>query len=206
METLVFVAGATGGTGRLVVKELRRRGLPVRMLVRRVAEAREKLGAGDYYEGDAVTSDLVPALAGVTHVICALGSREPGGLSRVDLPAVRRLSAAARGAGVKHFVLCSTIGAVPTPGVPDHLVQAFASKGEAEAELRQSGVSFTIIRPGRLVDEPDADPRSIERVRVAGALVEAAFCPEAAGGIYELSGARLARVGANPVFGFKADG
>lgn len=62
-------------------------------------------------------------------VVSALGSAEPDGLRLVDLPATQRLAAAAKEAGVGHFVLCSTIGAVPTPGVPEHLVRAFAPRG-----------------------------------------------------------------------------
>lgn len=202
-KPLVFVVGATGGTGRLVVEELRRRAVDIRLLVRDVGKARELLGEADFVEGDALSVDLGPVFSGVTAVVSALGSREPDGLRLVDLPATRRLAVTAKEAGVEHFVLCSTIGAVPTPGVPEHLIQAFAPKGEAEAAVRESGVPFTIIRPGRLVDEPMDEPRAIERKCVALALVEAAFRPEAVGAIYELSQARLARDGADPVFGLR---
>lgn len=205
MKPLVLVAGATGGTGRLVVAELRKRDLGVRLLVRDAARARELLGEADFVEGDVLTVDLGTAFAGVTAVVSALGSREPDGLRLVDLPATRRLAAAATEAGVGQFVLCSTIGAVPTPGVPEHLLQAFAPKGEAEAAVRESGVPFTIIRPGRLVDEPMDEPRAIERKFVARALVEALLRSAAVGAIYELSQARLAREGADPVFGLRVE-
>ena len=203
MKSLVLVVGATGGTGRLVVEELRKKGMPMRLFVRDAEKARPELGDAEYIEGDAVTADLVPVMSGVTAVISALGSREPDGLRTVDLPATARLAAAAKRAGVKRFVLCSTIGAVPTPGVPDYLLQAFAPKGEAEAVLRGSDAPFTIIRPGRLVDEPMEEPRAIERRFVARALVEALERQDAENGIYELSQARLALESADPVLGLK---
>jgi uncharacterized protein YbjT (DUF2867 family) len=203
MKSLVLVVGATGGTGRLVVEELRERGIPARLFVRNEAQAREILGEGDYVQGDAVTADLAPLMEGVDAVVSALGSREPDGLRNVDLPATARLAAAAKAAGVSRFVLCSTIGAVPTPNVPEYLLKAFAPKGEAEAALRASGVPYTIIRPGRLVDEPMEEPRAIERRFVAKAMVEALSRPEAKDAIYELSQARLAAEGADPVLGLK---
>lgn len=203
MTSRILLVGATGGTGRLVAAELRQRNLPARLLVRDLTAARALLSDADLIEGDALTSDLAAAFAGITAVISTLGSREPDGLRTVDLPATARLIEAARAAGVAHFVLCSTIGAVPTPGVPDHLVAAFAPKGEAETLLRQSGIPFTILRPGRLVDAPIEEPRAIERRHVARALVEVLARPDALGATYELNQARLAVDGADPVLGLK---
>lgn len=68
---------------------------------------------------------------------------------------------------------------------------------------RASGVAYTIIRPGRLVDEPMEEPRAIERRFVARAMVDAMERPETKDAIYELSQARLAVAGADPIFGLK---
>ncbi|MFY0540900.1 NAD(P)H-binding protein [Nannocystis pusilla] len=117
----VLVVGGTGRTGRHVVSLLREADVPLRLLVRDRARAEAELGAGlDLVVGDALDLDLGPAFAGVERVVSTLGSRDVhgGGLRTVDLPATARLVAAAREAGVARFVLCSTIGAVPTPGVP----------------------------------------------------------------------------------------
>lgn len=205
MISNILVIGATGGVGRRVVEELRARSIVPTLLVRDPAAARAIFGEADFLVGDALTLPLPGVINGRDVVICALGSREPDGLRRVDLPAVSRLARAAADGSVKRFVLCSTIGAVPTPGVPDHLIQAFAPKGEAEAALIASGVGWVIVRPGRLSDDPTDDPRSIERRSVALALVEAAFRPDAAGRIYELSNARLGKPEADPVLGLPVD-
>lgn len=202
-DFLVLVVGATGGTGRHVVAELRARGVASRLFVRNAEAARGLLGEAEYFEGDVLSGDLAPAFRGIKAVISTLGSKEPDGLRTVDLPGTVNLVKAAQSAHVARFVLCSTIGAVPTPGVPDYLIEAFAPKGEAEAALRDSGVPFTIIRPGRLIDAPMDEPRAIERKFVGRALVEALFRPEAERAIYELSMARLAREGADPVLGLQ---
>ncbi|MXW19176.1 MAG: NAD(P)H-binding protein, partial [Gammaproteobacteria bacterium] len=53
-KPLVLVAGATGGTGSLVVAELIEQGYPVRAFVRSTAKAVERLGA----DVEAVVGDL----------------------------------------------------------------------------------------------------------------------------------------------------
>lgn len=199
----VLVVGGTGRTGRHVVSLLRATGVPLRLLVRDRARAEAELGAGlDLVVGDALDLDLGPAFAGVDAVVSTLGSRDVhGGLRTVDLPATTRLVAAARDAGVARFVLCSTIGAVPTPGIPPHMLEWFAPKGEAEAVLRASGVPFTIIRPGGLHEGPTADPRMIDCGHVARALVAALTRDDALGATFELSNARLQRPDADPLLG-----
>lgn len=199
----VLVVGGTGRTGRHVVEQLREAGVAQRLLVRDRAAAEALFGADlDLVVGDALDLDLAPALVGVSAIVSTLGSRDVhGGLRSVDLPATLRLVAAARDAGIARFVLCSTIGAVPTPGVPPHMLEWFAPKGEAEAGLRASGVPFTIIRPGGLVDGPTDDPRMIDRSHVARALIAALTRPDALGATFELSNARLRLPGADPLLG-----
>ncbi|XP_062095197.1 protein HIGH CHLOROPHYLL FLUORESCENCE PHENOTYPE 173, chloroplastic isoform X2 [Humulus lupulus] len=77
METsgIVLVAGATGGVGRRVVDNLRKKGLPVRVLVRNEEKARKMLGPDiDLVVGDITKeSTLVPEyFKGVRKVINAV--------------------------------------------------------------------------------------------------------------------------------------
>lgn len=206
-QARVLVIGGTGRTGRHVVSLLREAGVPLRLFVRDRARAEELLAPDlDLVVGDALDPDLGAAFAGVTHVISTLGSRDVhgGGLRTVDLPATVNLVGAARAAGVARFVLCSTIGAVPTPGIPPHMLEWFAPKGEAEAALRASGVPFAIIRPGGLHDGPTTDPRMINCRDVARALIDAATRDDALGATFELSNARLQQTGADPTLGLRA--
>lgn len=200
----VLVVGSTGRTGRHVVEFLQQRGTPVRLLVRDRERAETAFGDDlDLVVGDALTAQLGPILTDVDAIISTLGSRDVhgGGLQKVDLPATLRLAAAAKEAGLAHFVLCSTIGAVPTAGVPQQMLEWFAPKGEAEAGLRASGVPFTIIRPGGLFDGLTDDPRMIDCQQVAQALVGALSRPDALGATFELSNGRLQLPGADPLFG-----
>lgn len=204
----ILIVGATGGTGRHVVELLRKRGdVELRILARDVALARDLFGDGDIVCADVTCGDLAPAMDGVDAVISTLGSRdfENDGLRRVDLEGTVRLVKAAREAEVERFVLCSTIGAVPTPGVPEHLIRAFAPKGEAEAVVRNSGLAWTIIRPGRLTDEPCEDSRSIERKQVAAALVESLSRLKTVNAVYEINQARLGMEGADAVLGLQVE-
>ena len=200
----VLLVGATGRVGQHVAEILQKREIPARLFVRDRERAAARFGEDtDLAVGDALTADLAPVFAGVDAVISTLGSRDVqgGGLRTVDLPATRRLVAAAQAAGVRRFVLCSTIGAVPTEGIPAAMLVAFAPKGEAEAALRASGVPFTIIRPGALFDGLTEAPYTIDCQQVALALVGALTREDAAGATYELSNARLQLPGADRLLG-----
>ncbi len=203
----VLVVGSTGRVGQHVTELLLKRGVPVRLFVRDRERAAARFGEDiDIVVGDALTADLAPVFAGADAVISTLGSRDVqgGGLRTVDLPATRRLVAAAKEAGVQRFVLCSTIGAVPTEGIPDAMIAAFAPKGEAEEALRASGVPHTIVRPGALFDGLTDTPYAIDCQQVALALVGALTRDDALGATFELSNARLQLPGADRLLGVRA--
>ncbi|MGI9309281.1 MAG: NAD(P)H-binding protein, partial [Gammaproteobacteria bacterium] len=73
---LVLVAGATGGTGRPLVRNLVEQGFEVRAFVRDEAKARVVLGDDvSYATGDVRDIDSIRAgLQGVTYIVSAIGS------------------------------------------------------------------------------------------------------------------------------------
>lgn len=156
----VLVAGATGQTGALVVKQLLASGYRVRALVRDDAKARAQLGAGvTYVQGDVKDpATLGPAVAGVDYVISSIGARGKEGPDRpemIDFQGVRNLVDAAKAAKVRHFVLVSSRGVTQ----PDHpLNRMFGDvlrwKLAGEDYLRASGLAYTVVRPGGLLNEP----------------------------------------------------
>jgi uncharacterized protein YbjT (DUF2867 family) len=162
-QDLVLVAGASGRVGIYVVRRLKEQGIPFRAMTRSRAEAEKRLGP-DFAGVDWVECDVrdparvAAAMAGVTRVISVIGSREVAGDNSaefVDYGGVRNLVDAAAAARVQHFVLLTAIG-VTDPGHPFNK----ASKGalgwrfRGEEYLRRSGLGYTIVRPGGLVNEP----------------------------------------------------
>ncbi len=163
----VLVVGATGGVGRRVVQVLQREGIPTRALVRNREKGAflEKAGVSVVYgdvaaESAAAQVALKEAMEGVRAVISGLGTRQvmsfDKGLREVDYEGTRRLVEAARATGVEHFCLTSTMGVYERQNITKPFSILFYPKWQAEAYLVRSGLPYTIIRPGGLVDD-DAD-------------------------------------------------
>jgi len=104
MEKLILVAGATGNLGQKICRELIKRNIPVRALVRN-GSSREKIDALEEMGVDVFTVDLssdqelTGACAGVTCVVSAVA-----GLHDVIVEAQTKLLDAAIAAGVPHFI------------------------------------------------------------------------------------------------------
>ncbi len=155
---LVLVAGATGGTGHEVVRELLANGYRVRVFVRDESKARASFGNDvEYAVGDVreITS-ITAALNGVDALISAVGAGrgEPGnGPEFVDYGGVRNMAEAA--VGLQQFVLVSSIGVTHEDNALNKMFNnVLIWKFKGEQALRASGVPYTIIRPGGLINEP----------------------------------------------------
>jgi uncharacterized protein YbjT (DUF2867 family) len=163
----VRVIGGTRATGLEVVRLLRARGDEVVVLARPQSDAgaAEHLGAR-IARGDALDpASLSAALASGTFraVVSTLGARSVDG-PRPDFDGNRNAVDAARAAGVSRFVLVTVIGAGDSrdaaPWVARRaLGKVMNEKTRAEDHLRGSGLDFTIIRPGGLL-EKDAQGRA----------------------------------------------
>jgi uncharacterized protein YbjT (DUF2867 family) len=148
MRERILVAGATGGLGREVVRELRARGHVVRALVRTPTRA-EGLGADEVHCADALdVQALRGACEGVQRVFSCLGASvspsAPGRRSflAVDVPANTHLLAEARRAGVARFVYVSVFHA------RERLDIAFNRAHEEVVDrLRASGLDWGVVRP-----------------------------------------------------------
>jgi NADH dehydrogenase len=93
---------------------------------------------------------LVEACAGVATVITTANSILRGGednIATVDLNGTKSLIDAAKAAGAGHFIYVSLLGA--TPENPQPFVSA---KGQCEAYLKQSGLTYTILKPGMFME------------------------------------------------------
>ena len=109
-------------------------------------------------ETDDVAS-FAAAFSGCAAVVFAAGGGPDGNIERkrsVDLGgSVKSIEGAAL-AGIRRFVQVSAIGVDdPLPAGTDPVWTAYVeAKRDADAALRASGLDWTIVRPGRLTDDP----------------------------------------------------
>ena len=151
----VLVVGATGLLGGRVCKELAAQGKPVAGMVRSAGDS-AKLGAlreagVELIEGDLKDpTTLQRACQGRTAVISTASaslSRQAGdSIQSVDLDGQKRLIDAAKAAGVGKFVYISFSGNMSTDG------PVTAAKREIEEYLKSSGLDYTILRCGFLME------------------------------------------------------
>lgn len=176
----IFLAGASRGVGREIAKCLTEKQQKVKALLRfETAKAElEALGI-DIALGDALQMEAVnKALLGVpaiTAVISTIGGLPKDG-ERADYLGNKNLIDGAVKAGVKKFILISSIGsgesgiALP-PQAMATLAPVLAEKEKAEKHLIESGLTYIIIRPGGLKSEPPTGNGVLtEDYRIAGTI------------------------------------
>ncbi len=160
---IVLVAGATGRTGREVLRVLAEdTGLAIRAMSRSASAAGSGADPGiEWVVADVTQPEtLGAALDRVEYVICTIGATErsgPNGPEFVDYGGVVNLTDAARAANVRQLVLVSSMGAGGGGGLVAWILNLIGGdilewKAKGEAYLRESGVPYTIVRPGGLSD------------------------------------------------------
>ena len=152
----VLVAGANGSTGfRVVRRLLEGRHHPAAMI--RDSDQRPRF---DELGAETVVADLERpldhAVEGCGGVVFCAGSGAGTSLEKtrdVDRDGAIRLVDAAREAGVERFVMLSAMNADPDAEGGGMDVY-YRCKGVADEHLRESGLEHTVVRPGRLTEEP----------------------------------------------------
>lgn len=163
----VLVVGATGKTGKLIVPRLVADGYQVRAFVRDATKGRKVLGPDvDLATGDiTIPATIEMAIQDMDYVISAVGAGGPSGNNRpekVDYEGIANLATVAANAGIKQFVLLSSMGVTHD----DHpLNRMFGNvlkwKAQGEQALRDSGVTYTIVRPGGLINTEGGQERTV---------------------------------------------
>jgi uncharacterized protein YbjT (DUF2867 family) len=160
----VVVAGGHGQIALRLERLLARRGDEVAGIIRRPQQSADLLAAG----AEAVICDLELAsvkdvarhLEGVDAAVFAAGAGPGSDINRkdsVDRAAAALFADAAEAAGVRRFLVVSAMGVDrPPPVGTDPVFAAYLrAKGAADADVRSRvGLEWTILRPGRLTDEP----------------------------------------------------
>lgn len=156
---LVVVAGGHGQIARLLYPELSARGHESRGLIRNPEHGDDlrAQGAEPVVCDMESETDLSPFVAGAGAVVFAAGAGPGSGPERkqtVDLGAAIKLIRACQAAGVGRYLMISAMGAADPTAGPESMHPYLKAKAGADEALRESGLAHTIVRPGRLTDEP----------------------------------------------------
>ncbi len=197
-----FVAGAPGETGRRIVQQLVDRGIPVRAFVRDIQAAQTTLPTGvELVTGDLMNVEsLKMAIGDSTVLFSATGARpsfDPTGPYKVDYEGTKNLVDASKATGIEQFVMVSSLCTSKFFHPLNLFWLILVWKKQGEDYLRNSGLTYTIVRPGGLKNEDNADrivmssqdtlsEGSIPRTKVAQVCVEAVFQPSARNKIVEI--------------------
>ncbi|KPI07967.1 hypothetical protein OK074_3735 [Actinobacteria bacterium OK074] len=199
----IVIAGGHGQIALRLERLLAARGDEVAGVIRRAEQGADLRAAG----AEPVVCDLESAsveevaahLSGADAAVFAAGAGPASGVARkgtVDRGAAVLFAAAAARAGVRRFLVVSSMGADPEhPG--DEVFDVYLrAKGEADAYVRaHTSLDWTILRPGMLTDDAGRGTVRLEaatgrgpipRDDVAAVLAELLDTPATAGLTLEL--------------------
>jgi uncharacterized protein YbjT (DUF2867 family) len=159
----VVIAGGHGKIALHLERFLATRGDEPVGLIRNPAQADDLRDAGaepvviDLEK--AAAEDVAKALTGADAVVFAAGAGPGSGVERkdtVDRAASALFAQAAEIAGVRRFVQVSSMGLdrADDPSVDEVFRVYLKAKAAAEDDLTERDLDWTVLRPGRLVDDP----------------------------------------------------
>jgi uncharacterized protein YbjT (DUF2867 family) len=152
----VAIAGGHGQIALRLARVLSERGDEVVSLIRNPDHEDDVRAAG----AEPVVLDLenagedevAAAIAGADAVVFAAGAGPGSGPERKETMdyggAVKLIGP------VKRYVMVSSMGADPDAPGDDTFAVYLRAKGKADAALRESGLDYTVIRPGALTNDP----------------------------------------------------
>jgi uncharacterized protein YbjT (DUF2867 family) len=205
MALEVTVAGGHGKVALRLLRLLAERGDRPRGLIRDPDQAPDLEAVGAMPVGaDLENLDpdaLVNAIAGSDAVVFAAGAGPGSGPARkrtVDYGGAAKLIEAAKMNGTRRFLMVSAMGVRDPAARGEEMRPYYEAKLEADRDLEASGLDYTIVRPGRLTDDPgtgliEAAERleqsgSIPRDDVAGTLLACLDAPSTIGRSFDLIG------------------
>jgi len=161
---MILIVGATGLLGGLITRQLLAQGKAVCILIRQnspsvalapqgmATAAQALIDAGAQpVDGDLKDpASLAAACVGIDTIITTANAAMREGedtFDSVDLNGTKNLIDAAKAAGVRHFVYTSAFGSAP-----NHPNPLFDAKGQCEVYLKASGLTYTILKPGPLME------------------------------------------------------
>jgi nucleoside-diphosphate-sugar epimerase len=156
----IVIAGGHGKIGLQLGKLLAEGGDRVKGLIRKPEQADDLVEGGiepvlcDLEADD----DVAAKVRGADAIVFAAGAGPGSGPERkwtLDHGGAVKLIEAARAEGVRRYVIVSSMGAADPPPAGDGVFDEYLrAKAAADQALEASGLDYTIVRPGRLTDDP----------------------------------------------------
>lgn len=149
---MYLIVGASGRLGGAVARLLLAEGMPVRAMSRDINKLAELKALGaEVVAGDmrdpASLGRVFDGVEGVLAAAHAFEGKGKDGPRAIDDLGNRNLINAAKASGVKHFVFTSILGVQP-----NHPIDFFRIKYGIEQYLKESGLSYTILRPAAFME------------------------------------------------------
>lgn len=153
----ITIVGGHGKIAMLSHPLLKKAGHEVRAIIRKEEQADEiqKAGAEPVICDVEKESDISEAVGNVDAVIFAAGAGPGSGADRkwsVDRDGAIKLIKAAQKNGISRYIMISAMG-LDKPRGSDVFQIYLKAKAEADQALKESGLDYTIIKPGKLIDD-----------------------------------------------------
>lgn len=173
----VLVAGANGKVARRLLPILAGRGHEVRALIRDPGQAAAMREAGASPVTGDLEADCGDAVAGCDAVYFCAGSGPHTGPDKtldVDRDGAIRLIDTAVAKAVPRFVMLSAMRTEAIETAPEKLQHYLRAKKAADDHLQDTDLDWTVVKPGRLTEEPGSG-----RIRAAERLDDYGEIPRA---------------------------
>ena len=157
----VLIAGAHGKTARRLTRMLVEDGHEVRGLVRKGEQTGDVEADGAEpvlvdLEAEEVEGGIGEAVEGCDAIVFAAGAGPGSGDARketMDYGGAVKLVEAAEGRGVRRYLMLSAMGAGDPEGGSEGMRPYLRAKARADGLLKESGLDYTIVRPGSLTED-----------------------------------------------------
>ncbi len=155
----VIIVGGHGKIAMRLAKLLAERGDSPRGIIRKTEQADdlEKIGAEPIVLDIENVDDIDDAFAGAEAVVFAAGAGPGSGPARkltVDYGGAVKSVQAAIDKEIRRFVIVSAIGVNRPDRWSDEMKPYLEAKADADKFVAESGLDYTIVRPGGLTDDP----------------------------------------------------